>query len=210
MKVKSESEVTQSCPTLSDPMDCSPSGFSIHGIFQARILEWAAIALSIASMWNEGNCAVVWTFFGIDFLWDWNENWHFPILWPLLSFPNFLAYYGCSTLTASYFRIWNSSSGIPSPALALFLVMLLKAHLTSQSRMSGSRLDRICRIIQIHCCWIPVLSTMLNVILHRFSRCDNHFSIIMLTWVCRLLILHIVSNWNYTFDIYYYFWGIVI
>ena len=46
MKVKSESEVTQSCPTLSDPMDCSLPGFSIHGIFQARVLEWGAIAFS--------------------------------------------------------------------------------------------------------------------------------------------------------------------
>ena len=44
MKVKSESEVTQSCPTLNDPMDCSLPGFSVHGIFQARVLEWVAIA----------------------------------------------------------------------------------------------------------------------------------------------------------------------
>ena len=46
MKVKSESEVTQSCPTLSDPMDCSPPGSSTRGIFQARVLEWGAIAFS--------------------------------------------------------------------------------------------------------------------------------------------------------------------
>ena len=46
MKVKSESEVAQSCPTLSNPMDCSPPGSSIHGIFQARVLEWGAIAFS--------------------------------------------------------------------------------------------------------------------------------------------------------------------
>ena len=46
MKVKSEREVTQSCPTLSDPMDCSLPGSSIHGIFQARVLEWGAIAFS--------------------------------------------------------------------------------------------------------------------------------------------------------------------
>ena len=46
MKVKSESEVAQSCPTLSDPMDCSLPGPSIHGIFQARVLEWGAIAFS--------------------------------------------------------------------------------------------------------------------------------------------------------------------
>ena len=43
MKVKSESEVTQSCPILSDAMDCSPPGSSVHGIFQARVLEWVAI-----------------------------------------------------------------------------------------------------------------------------------------------------------------------
>ena len=46
MKVKSESEVAQSCPTLSDPMDCRLPGSSIHGIFQARVLEWGAIAFS--------------------------------------------------------------------------------------------------------------------------------------------------------------------
>ena len=47
MKVKSESEVAQSCLTLSDPMNCSPPGSSVHGIFQARVLEWGAIAFSI-------------------------------------------------------------------------------------------------------------------------------------------------------------------
>ena len=46
MKVKGESEVAQSCPTLSDPMDCSPPGSYVHGIFQARVLEWGAIAFS--------------------------------------------------------------------------------------------------------------------------------------------------------------------
>ena len=46
-----------------------------------------------ASAWDECNCVVVWTFFGIAFLWDWNENWPFPGLLPLLSFPNLLAYW---------------------------------------------------------------------------------------------------------------------
>ena len=46
MKVKSESEVVQSCPTLRNPVDCSLPGYSIHGIFQARVLEWGAIAFS--------------------------------------------------------------------------------------------------------------------------------------------------------------------
>ena len=52
MKVKSESEVAQSCPTLSDPMDCSPPGSSVHGILQARTLEWAAISSSNAWKWK--------------------------------------------------------------------------------------------------------------------------------------------------------------
>ena len=46
MKVKSEREVAQSCPTLSDPMDCSLPGSSVHGVLQARVLEWGAIAFS--------------------------------------------------------------------------------------------------------------------------------------------------------------------
>ena len=83
------------------------------------------------SMWDECNCAVVWAFFGIDFLWDWNETWPFPVLWPLLSFPNLLAYW-VQAFTASSFRIWNSSTGIPSPPLALFVVMLYTIHLKVQ------------------------------------------------------------------------------
>ena len=54
MKVKSESEVAQSCLTLSDPMDCSLPGSSVHGISQARVLEWGAIVFSIA--------LTIWTF----------------------------------------------------------------------------------------------------------------------------------------------------
>ena len=57
MNVKSESEVAQSCMTLSDPMGCSLPGSSIHGIFQARVLEWGAIAFSVIfySFWFKGN-----------------------------------------------------------------------------------------------------------------------------------------------------------
>ena len=90
-------------------------------------------------VWDECSCVVVWAFFGIAFLWDWNENGPFPVLWPLLSFFQIFWNIECSTFTASSFRIWNSSTGIPSPPLALFVVMLSKAHLTSHSRMSGSR-----------------------------------------------------------------------
>ena len=92
----------------------------------------------ISSVWDECNCAVVWAFFGIAFPWDWNENWLFPVLWLLLNFPNLLAYW-VRHFTASSFRVWNSSTGILSLPLALFIVMLPKAHLISHSRMSGSR-----------------------------------------------------------------------
>ena len=91
-----------------------------------------------ARVWDECNYAVVWKFFGIEFLWNWNEKWPFPFLWPLL-FSIFEWHIECNTFTASSLRIWNNSTGIPSPPLALFIVMLPKAHLTSHSRMSGSR-----------------------------------------------------------------------
>ena len=80
-----------------------------------------------ASVWDECNCAVVWALFGIAFLWDWNEDWPFPVLWPLLSFP-ICWHIECSTFSASSFRIWNSSTGIPSSPLASFIVMLPQAH----------------------------------------------------------------------------------
>ena len=90
-----------------------------------------------ASVWDESNCAVVWAFFGIAFLCNWNEDWPFRVLWPLL-FPDLLTYW-VQHFTASSFRIWTSSTGIPSPLLALFVVMFPKVHLNLHSRMSGSR-----------------------------------------------------------------------
>ena len=58
MKVKHESELAQSCPTLGDPMDCSSPGSSVHGIFQARVLEWGAIAFS--RLWVQTLQMQVW------------------------------------------------------------------------------------------------------------------------------------------------------
>ena len=60
MKVKSESEVAQSCLTVSDPMDCSLPGSSVHGIFQERVLEWGAIAFSGSSPLQTVNCWTEW------------------------------------------------------------------------------------------------------------------------------------------------------
>ena len=92
----------------------------------------------LATMWNECSCVVVWPFFGTlffgigmktDFLQSCGHCWVFQICWHI----------ECSTLAAASFRIWNSSAGGLAPPLAVFVVMLPKAHLTSHSRMSGSR-----------------------------------------------------------------------
>ena len=89
-------------------------------------------------MWNASNCVVVWTFFPLhffvigmktDLFQSCGHCWVFQICW----------YIECSTFTGSSVRIWKSSTGIPSPPLPLFIVTLPKAHLTSHSRMSGSR-----------------------------------------------------------------------
>ena len=109
--------------------------FSVHILLKPSLKDFEHY---LASMWNECNCGVVWTFFGIAFLWDWNENWPIPVLWWLLSFSQICWHIECSTFTASSFRIWKSSTGIPSPPLALIIVMLPKVLLTSHSRMSDS------------------------------------------------------------------------
>ena len=68
MKVKSESEVAQSCPTLSDPMDCSLPGSSVHGIFQARVLEWGAVAFSLLLPLLCPSFYLLWIYFSLLFL----------------------------------------------------------------------------------------------------------------------------------------------
>ena len=64
--------------------------FSVHILLKASLKD---IEHNLASTWNDCNWTVVWTFFDIVLLWDWNENWPFPVLWPLLSFPDLLMYW---------------------------------------------------------------------------------------------------------------------
>ena len=101
-------------------------------------LAWRIFMHYFASMWNKGNCVVVWTlfgsaFFGIGMKTDLLQScvccWVFQICWHI----------ECSPLTASSYRIWNRSAGILSPPLTLFVVILPNAHLTLHSRMSASR-----------------------------------------------------------------------
>ena len=139
------------CCFFHDPVDVDKFISGASALYKTRLNIWSSHMIHIllkpglenfehyfTSMWDECNCAVVRALFGIVFLWDWIENWPFPVLWPLLVFQ-ICWHIECSTFTASSFRIWNSSTGMPSPPLALFVVMLSKAHLTSHSRMSDSR-----------------------------------------------------------------------
>ena len=64
--------------------------FTVHELLKPGLENFEHY---FASVWDECNCAVIWTFFGIAFLWDWNENWPFPVLWPLLSFHVLKSYH---------------------------------------------------------------------------------------------------------------------
>ena len=98
-----------------------------------RILSITLLACAMSAILQQFKHCLALPFFGIgmksDLFQSCGHCWVFQICWHI----------ECSTFTASSFRIWNSSTGISSPPLALFIVMLSKAHLTSHSRMSGSR-----------------------------------------------------------------------
>ena len=95
-------------PACTDFINCWK--FSVGVLLKPNLKDFEHY---IASMWNEHNCLIVWTFFGITLLWDWNENWHSPILWPLLSFPNLLPYWVqhfnsiiFQDFITGYYKIW--------------------------------------------------------------------------------------------------------
>ena len=89
-------------------------------------MRWVQLCSSLNILWHFLSLGLEWK---VTFFQSYGHCWVFQICWHV----------EWSTFTASSFRIWNSSSGIPSPPLALFIVMLPKAHLTSHSRMYGSR-----------------------------------------------------------------------
>ena len=138
---KAEIDVLELSYFFDDPVDvanliCCSSAFSKTSLnilnFMVHVLLKPGLENFehyFTSMWDECNCVVVWTFFGIAFLWDWNKTdlfqscghcWVFQICWRIKY----------STFITSSFRIWNSSTGIPSPPLVLFFMMFPRAHLT--------------------------------------------------------------------------------
>ena len=120
-------------PFLSPACTSGISQFTYCWSLAWRILNITLLACEMSSIvrWFEHSLAL--PFFGAgmktDLFQSYGHCWVFQICWQIK----------CSTFTASSFRIWNSSTGIPSPPLALFVVMLSKAHLTLHSRISGSR-----------------------------------------------------------------------
>ena len=109
---------------------CISVKFLVHILLKPGLKDFEH---NLARMKNETNCTVVSTFFGIgmkiDPFWSCGYCWVFQVG----------SHIECSTLTASFFQIWNRSAGIPLPPLALFIVMLPKAHLTLHSRTFSSR-----------------------------------------------------------------------
>ena len=111
-------------------MTLAPWKFTVHVLLKPGLENFEHY---FDSVWDECSCVVFSAFFGIAFLRDWNENWPFPVLWLLLSFPNLLAYW-LQTFTASSFRIWNSSTGIPSPPLYSKYISMKIQKVTSQMK----------------------------------------------------------------------------
>ena len=96
-------------------------------------LAWRILSHYFTSTWDECNCVVVWAFFSIAFLWDWNENGPFPVLWPLVSLPNLLAYWvqhfhsiQCGSISYSGEGIFKSVWGLWLTTVTSTLFFLIK------------------------------------------------------------------------------------
>ena len=106
--------------------------FLVHVLLKPSLRDFEH---NVGSMWNECNCAVVWTFFGIAFLWDRNENWSFQFCGHCWIFQ-ICQHVECSSFTGSSFRIWNSSTGIPK---ALYLYKLWYSFFSPKSTLKTAR-----------------------------------------------------------------------
>ena len=122
-----------SLPFLNPACTYESSWFTYYWSLAWRILSVALLACEMSPMAQQFERSFALPFFGTgtktDLFQSCGHHWVFQICWHI----------ECSTFTASSFRIWNNSTGIPSPLLALFAVMLPKALLTSRTRMLGSR-----------------------------------------------------------------------
>ena len=139
--------------------------FSVHIMLKPSLEDFEH---NLTSMGDEWNCLVVWTLFSAALLGNLDEDWPFLVLWTLLSFPNLLSILSTALLTASSYRILNSSAGIPSLPLALLAAVLPKVHLTLCSRMSDSEWETT----------LSWLSRSLRSFLYSFSVYSFHLFLI--------------------------------
>ena len=134
---------------FNDPMDVGDLISGSSAFYRSSLNIWkfmvhALLKLGLeyfkhyfASVWDECSCVIAWTFLALPFfgIGIKADLFQYCVYWWVFQIR---CHIECSTFTVSSFRIWNSSTGILSPPLALFVVMLPKAHLTSHSRISGS------------------------------------------------------------------------
>ena len=112
---------------------CSNWKFSVYILLKPGLENFEHY---FSSMWNQCSCAIVWIVFGIAFLWDWNENWLFPIIWPLVSFPHLLPFEGRFEPATIYLpKVENTAFTIRAQFpgsqknVSLYLESFVKTHL---------------------------------------------------------------------------------
>ena len=164
--------------------------FSVHVLLQPSLKDFRHC---LVNMWNECSCLVVWTFSDRALLCYWDEIdisqscgycWVFQICWHI----------ECSTLTTSSFRIWNSSARILSPPVALFIVLLLKANLTSFQDVWALMNDHIIMVIKV-----------IKSFLYSSSMYSYHFFLISSASVISLPFLSFIyahSHMTFSLDIF--------
>ena len=119
--------------------------FTVHVLLKPRLENFGHY---FTSMWDECNCAVVWAVFGIAFLWVWNENWHFPVLWPRLSFPNVLA---CWVQHFHSIIFWD----LKSWSLNQQILMISSVHMTLNLQCMSEKMQAAwCSGFKAECAWI--------------------------------------------------------
>ena len=158
--------------------------FSVHILLKPSLKDFEHY---IASMWNEHNCTMIWTFFGIAFFQDWNENW--PFSSPVdttAKFSKFAAVLSEALSQQYLLRTWNSSAGIPSPPLALFVAMLVKAHLTSHSMTSGSRgvtaPSWLSGSLRLFFCIVHLCVLVISSLLLLLGHCHSVLYLLIFAW----------------------------
>ena len=152
-------------PFLNPAWTCGISQFTYCWSLAWRILIITLLACEMSAIVQSFEHSLALPFVGIgmktDHFWSCGHCWVFQICWHI----------ECSTFTASLFRIWNSSTGTPSPPLASFIVMLPKAHLTLHSRKSGSKWVITSSWLSVSRSFLLVLLCILATSLNTFCFC---------------------------------------